>query len=79
MATVTRQQKNTHCKRPITFSYGYLPTIAKQPYRCYAMGIYHCGDTSCQVGHLCLIGTHYTILANQSSITDFCQGTLSNS
>ena len=38
--------------------------------------IYHYGNTSCQVGHLLLIGTHHTILANQISITDFCQGSV---
>ena len=41
-------------------------------------GIYHYGNASCQVGHLLLRETDHTILANQISITGFCQGTLTN-
>ena len=59
-------------------SNGYLATIAKQPYCCYALGMYHYGNNSCQVGHLLLIYIHHTILANHISIIDFCQGTLTN-
>ena len=55
-----------------------LATIAKQPYCVIPWGIYHYGNNSCQVGHLLLIETHHTILANQISIIDFCQGTLTN-
>ena len=53
-------------------------TVAKQPYCCYALGMYRYGNTSCQVGHLLLIETCHTILANQISITCFCQGILTN-
>ena len=48
-----------------------LATVAKQ---LIPWGIYHYGNNSCQVGHLLLIETHHTILANQISIIDFCQG-----
>ena len=55
-----------------------LAMVARQPYCCYALGMYHYGNNSCQVGHLLVIETHHSILANQISITDFCQGTLTN-
>jgi len=41
-------------------------------------GIYHYGNTSYQVGHELPLEMYLTILANQTSITVFCQGTLTN-
>ena len=37
-------------------------------------GMYHYGNTSCQVRNLLLIKVYYSILPNQINITDFVKG-----
>ena len=48
-------------------------TDAKQP---FCQRIYCYGNTSNQARHVLPLEAHHNILANQISLTDFCQGTL---